>query len=172
MQVSSYTQCKEVSCFMEFHGRVQRKKVLTGSWVLVCNIPSSFGGGYYSLCVTTPFGHINSFETATHTPGYTVGEPSQPRGHGTSVVYRIGKVWRKGQFLPQSGYCHSYRKVVESWDIIFLPLLSVFLFGAALLTDNVTLPMRPLIQAEITSFFSCGSHFSVFADYNTPSLML
>lgn len=54
---------------------------------------------------------------------------------------------------------------------IFFHPLCLFLFGAALLTDNVTLPTQPLSQAGITSFISRGSHFSVFADYNAPSLM-
>lgn len=59
----------------------------------------------------------------------------------------------------------------ELWDM-FSPPLRLFLFGAGLLTDNVTLPTQPLSQAGITSFISCGLHFSFLANCNTLSMML
>lgn len=45
---------------------------------------------------------------------------------------------------------------------IFFHPLCLFLFGAALLADNVTLPTQPLSQAGITSFISSRLTFFCF----------
>lgn len=65
-KLSSYTQRKEVSCFRALTVEFRVEEAITGFWMLVCNMPSGFKGGYYSLCVTranmSHLVHINSFE--------------------------------------------------------------------------------------------------------------
>lgn len=68
--------------------------------------------------------------SATRTPRYTVREPSQRRGHGTTVVEEsvekrpVSATAQLTSFRQESGGELGY-------------LFSLFLFGAALLTNNV-----------------------------------